>query len=411
GEDFVYAGKVGTGFNAEAGRALLARLQGLERAEAAFAHVPSAGRRGAHWVAPNLVCEIEFLAWTEDGLLRHPSFQGLREDKPAEAVVRERPADIPAPAARRRSAAPAAARPDGAVAVAGARLTSPDKVLWPEAGLTKRGLAEYYEAVAGLMLPHIAGRALSVIRCPAGRTKACFFQRHAASGLPAGVRGVPLAGENGAVKPHLVVEDVIGLVGLVQIGVLEVHPWGSRAEDAEHPDRMVFDLDPAPDVPWERVREAALMVRDRLDGLGLRSFCKTTGGKGLHVVVPLRPERPWPDLHAFAKAFAARLEAEAPDRFLDTAAKGERGGRIYLDWLRNERGASAVAPYSTRAKPGAPVATPLAWDEVPALEAGRFDVARVLERVRAKGFQDPWVGFDAVDQALNDDLLRAVAAE
>ncbi len=359
-----YAGRVGTGFTAASLKELRGRLEGLTAARCPLAAPPSGpGRRGVHWVKPVLVAEVAFTGWTRDGVLRHPSFKGLREDKPASEAFVERPAAPP-------------------------RLTHPERVLYPGMGITKLELARYYEAAAERMLPHVAGRPLAVVRCPGGVGKPCFFQKNNSSAFSGDVR----AGDG-----YVYVEDARGLAALAQAGVLELHPWGSRVARLDSPDVLIFDLDPAPGAPWRIVAAAAREARARLKTLGLSAFLKTTGGKGLHVAVPLRPGATWTEAKAFCKAFAELMAADAPDLYTAKLNKAARRGRLYIDYLRNERGATAVAPYSPRARPGAPVATPLAWSELtPRMRSDRFDMRSVLPRLR----KDPWKGFEGARRPL-----------
>ncbi|MEK0082369.1 non-homologous end-joining DNA ligase [Benzoatithermus flavus] len=284
--------------------------------------------------------------------------------------------------------------------VAGIALTHPDRVLFPEQGITKRELARYHETVADWILPELAGRPLSLVRCPQGRRKACFFQRHPGATVPDRVETVAIPGEP---EPYLAVRDLPGLIALVQIGVLELHPWPARAATPEHPDRLILDLDPGEGAPFEGVVAAARIAREMLTGLGLASFVKTTGGRGLHVVVPLASAHGWAAHQAAAKTLAERLAATAPDRLTTAIRKAERRGRIFVDWLRNARGASAVAPYSPRARTGAPVAMPLAWDELgPGLDPATFTVRTVPGLLRNR--PDPWAGIASLRQALPEDL-------
>jgi len=281
-------------------------------------------------------------------------------------------------------------------AVAGVRLTHPDKVLYPEQGITKQDLAGYYLAVAEHMLPHVAFRPLTLVRCPAGSEKKCFYQRHAGSGVPAELGEVKIAGFD---EPYLFIEDVRGLIALVQMGVLEIHPWGARIDRPDRADRIVFDLDPGPGLAFADVAAAAHDVRSRLADKGLVSFAKTTGGKGMHVVVPIARRHAWPAVKAFAKATAAALAADAPGRYLTRIAKAERSGRIFIDYLRNDPTATAVGPYSTRARPAAPVATPLAWDEVtPTLDPAAFTITTVPRRLAQRA--DAWAEMSKLAQAL-----------
>ena len=280
--------------------------------------------------------------------------------------------------------------------VAGVRLSHPDKVLYAEQGITKQDLADYYLAVADRMLPHVARRPLTLVRCPAGSEKKCFYQRHAGSGVPDELAEVNVAG---FAEPYLYIRDTAGLIALVQMGVLEIHPWGARIDRTDRPDRIVFDLDPGEGLGFAAVVAAALEVRARLEAQGLAAFAKTTGGKGMHVVVPIARRHTWPAVKAFAKATAESMAKDAPERFLTRIAKAERKGRIFIDYLRNDPTSTAVGPYSTRARAGAPVAMPLAWDEVtPQLDPTEFTVASVARRIgRAR---DPWADIDKHASAL-----------
>lgn len=364
GRKLRYAGRVGTGFTSASSKELRGRLGKLSAVRCPLATPPpDPEARGVHWVKPVLVAEVAFTGWTRDGVLRHPSFKGLREDKAAAEALVERAAAAP-------------------------RLTHPKRVLYPGIGITKLELARYYEAAAGRMLPHIAGRPLSLVRCPGGVGKPCFYQKNAGAAFPADVR----AGDG-----FVYVENERGLAALAQAGVLEIHPWGCRATDVEHPDVLTFDLDPAPGAPWKIVAAAARETRARLTTLGLGAFLKTTGGKGLHVVVPLVPRAAWPEAKAFCKAFAELMAADAPALYTTKLNKAARRGRLFIDYLRNDRGATAVAAYSPRARPGAPVSAPLAWAELTAsMRSDRFDVRTVLPRLK----RDPWKGFERARRAL-----------
>jgi bifunctional non-homologous end joining protein LigD len=417
----VYAGRVGTGFSHATLAALGKRLRQLGQRESPFAaDGPRPPTRGAHWVKPVLVGEVAFTEWTRDGLLRHPAFEGLREDKPATAVVRERArASKPAPAKRRipggsaAKRAPAKRRIQGGsaakVAVAGVRLTNPDRVLYPDQAITKLALARYYEAIADWILPHVADRPLSLVRCPEGQRGQCFYQKHAGPGVPKEVKRVRIRERGGGTASYLYVDDLAGVVALVQIGVLEIHPWGARVGRLDRPDHLVLDLDPAPGLPWARVVEAAQEIHALLADLDLVGFVKTTGGKGLHVVVPLRPEAGWDALRALGEGIGAEMARRAPDRYTINPLKAARRGRIFIDYLRNVRGATAVAAYSTRARPGAPVSTPVGWSEL----AGKarpedFTVGTVPKRL-ASLRKDPWADFFSVDQAITSRTARALA--
>lgn len=297
------------------------------------------------------------------------------------------------------------AEDEPSIDIAGVRLTHPSRILYPGQGIAKRDLAAYYQQVADWMLPHVAGRPLSLVRCPAGEGGACFYQKHFAGRLPQGLRGVEIV-EKRASGTYGVVEDLAGLLALVQIGVLEIHPWGSTVKRLERPDRLIFDLDPDPSLGWRAVVEAALELRLLLQELGLESFAKTTGGKGLHLVVPLRPLIDWQRLHAPARAIARLLAERTPQRYTIEAAKTARPRRIFIDYLRNGRGQTAIAPYSPRARAGAPVATPLSWAEVEAAPTpDRFTVETVPTRLAGLA-RDPWRGMASLRQSLGASLLR-----
>jgi len=281
--------------------------------------------------------------------------------------------------------------------VEGVRLSSPDKVLWAEQGITKSELADYYVAVSDVMLPHVARRPVTMVRCPTGAEKKCFYQRHAASGVLPQLKEVTVPGFD---EPYLYIEDVAGLIAMVQMGTLEIHPWGVTVERPDRPDRIIFDLDPDEGLGFADVVRATLEVRERLEAIGLLSFVKTTGGKGLHIVVPIEPVTEWRAAKAFAKAFSEVMAADSPERYLTRISKAERSGRIFIDYLRNDPTSTAVGPYSTRSRPGAPVATPLEWDEVgPELDPKAFTVATVPERVRALR-REPWSEMDDVRQRM-----------
>ena len=281
--------------------------------------------------------------------------------------------------------------------VEGVRLSNPDKILYPEQGITKGELADYYVAVAERMLPHVANRPITMVRCPTGQEKKCFYQRHAGSGVPEQLHAVKVPGFD---DPYLYIKDLPGLIAMVQMGVLEMHPWGVTVEQPDRPDRIIFDLDPDEGLGFPDVVAAALEVRERLERIGLTSFVKTTGGKGLHVIVPIEPVTDWGGAKAFAKDLSAQMAADAPERYLTRISKAERVGRIFIDSLRNDPTSTAVGPYSTRSRPGAPVATPLAWqDVVPALDPGAFTLRTVPERLAAQD-QDPWHDIHSVRQRL-----------
>ncbi|HKP64297.1 MAG TPA: DNA ligase D [Polyangiales bacterium] len=399
-----YAGRVGTGFSARSLRELHEKLAPLERAKPAFANPPrGADARDVHWVDPTLVAEIEYAERTQEGLVRHASFRGLREDKPARQVRDERALDPPSSAAKPKAKTPAAPPPPVLRTV---RLTHPDRVLYPEIGVTKASLALYYAQVAPRMLQQIAHRPLMLVRCPDGQGKPCFHQKHPMQGMSRAIKRIEIQESKGSVET-LYVDDAEGLVQLVQFGALEIHAWGSRVDDLERADQLTFDLDPDEGLPWSRTVEAALLIKRRLDALSLPSFLKTTGGKGLHVVVPIKPSLEWGELKAVCKSFADSLVRGAPDKYLATISKARRKGKILIDYLRNGRGATAVCAYSTRAKPHATVATPIAWDELTQeLRPDQFTLADVPRRLSE---DDPWADFGDHRPTLTAAVRRGLA--
>lgn len=282
------------------------------------------------------------------------------------------------------------------------RLTHPEKVLDAESGMTKQTLADYYWAVAEWMLPHVADRPVSLVRCPEGSGSPCFFQKHVNHLLPTGIGSVDIADKNGKVEPYITLNTAEALAGLAQIGVLEVHPWGSRNENLEMADRLIFDLDPDETLAWNVLAGAASEIRARLKKIGLESFLKTTGGKGLHVVAPIEPELEWPAIKEFAHSFVIAMEKANPELYLTKMTKSARKGKIYLDYLRNERGATSVAAYSPRARAGGPVSMPLGWDE---LKASERPVYRVTEFAdwSARLKKDPWKKMGQMKQRLAVD--------
>ncbi|CAG1014740.1 MAG: DNA ligase D [Rhizobiaceae bacterium] len=392
----VYAGRVGTGFSRKVAEDLYRRLEPLRREDSPFAsRLAAEARRGVRFTEPRLVAEVEFRSWTADRLLRHAAFRGLREDKPAEEIVREETAK-----AMRQEPAPRVQ----------VRLTHPDRLYWKDAGVTKEGLADYYSQVWPFMAPFVVSRALALLRCPSGAEGQCFFQKHAWKGHHKAILTLDDPNDSSD-EPILAIDGIDGLIGLVQAAVLEIHPWQASLPELERPDQIVIDLDPGEGVEWQKVIDAAREVRDRLAGAALESFVKTTGGKGLHVVAPLKPAAGWEDVKAFTKGMAEDMAADAPDRFVATIAKSKRRGKILVDYLRNQRGATAVAPYSTRARAGAPVAMPLAWEELsPAIGSSYFTVNNAVARL-ANLPSDPWQDFRKAEAPLRERSGRRPAGK
>ena len=407
GKRLVYAGKVGTGFSERQLKDLLAQLKKRAVKTPPF-DTPPAGK-GLHWVRPELIAEVEFSEWTRDGALRHPTFRGLREDRDPQEIQLPRAASSQAAST---DAAPARAntrRSGDTARVAGVRLSNPDRVLFPQQGVTKLALAEYYADIEDWILPQLVERPLSLLRCPQGRHKDCFFQKHPQQTLAKDFPRLDIMEKKGP-EIYVYVRSLADLVGLVQVGTLELHVWGSRVKDVERPDILVFDLDPAPDVKWTEVLRTARSLRERLQTLGLESFVRTTGGKGLHLVVPLAPRADWDAAKAFARAVADAHARDDRRRITTNMSKAKREGRIFLDYLRNGRGATAIASYSTRAREGAPVAVPVRWDELnAALTSDRYNVGNLRRRLSAlRG--DPWEGFEDARRPLDRKLLKAVGA-
>ncbi len=407
-----YAGRTGTGYTHKLARELYKKLNTLRQTECPFGKVPAEERRSrvkAVWVKPKLVAEVELRGWTHGGHIRQSSFQGLREDKAATDVVRERKVTVAAAKAgttSKKSRAPATAGKKTVIAkpprkkdedyFGAVRLSHPERVYWPDVGLTKRDLAEYYGKVWNLMRRELVGRVIAIVRCPEGATGQCFFQKHATAGVEA--KFLRLVPEPDGDK-SIAVDDLDGLIALAQAGALEIHIRGSTIDRLEEANRLVFDLDPGPGVKWKELIEAAREVRERLDGLGMETFVKTSGGKGLHVVLPIAPT-PWEEAKGFARKIAEAMERDDPKRFVSTATKAKREKRIFVDYLRNSREATAIAPFSTRARAGAPVAVPLNWTELSTLKsADRYTVQNISQRL-GRLRSDPWAKIGKLKQKL-----------
>jgi bifunctional non-homologous end joining protein LigD len=385
-----YAGKVGTGFNARMIEDLMERMKPLEIDEPPL-EVPRADRKGAHWIEPKLVAEIAFTEFTSDGILRHPSFIALREDKPAKDVVRE----VPEKLCKSEKQGHRASAESFGIAI-----TNPDRVIYPEDGLTKKDLADYYAEIEALMMVDAARRPITLIRCPQGRGKHCFFQKHDSGSMGEFVKHIPIKEKDGEVADYLYFEDVRGLLACVQMGTIEFHGWGSRVDKVEYPDRLVFDLDPDVGLDFAAVRSAAVRLRELLTDLGLKSFPLLTGGKGIHVVVPLDRSADWTAVKSFAERFSRAVAEAEPERFTANIRKVQRKGRIFLDWLRNQRGATAVLPYSARAREGAPVAAPIAWEELDEYNGGNAFSIRDADRLIDRASSRLLAGWGQAKQAL-----------
>jgi bifunctional non-homologous end joining protein LigD len=428
----IYAGRTGTGFTQKTHAAIRTQLDRLRQPSTPFATPPAEARKDAIWIKPELVAQVRFATWTADNLVRQASFKGIREDKPAREVHKETSIAEPKQAGTRFAASHRASKPLAAktsmaqsaatrtsaskstparksapfpLEQAPIRLTHPAKILDPLSGLTKQQLADYYWSIAPHMLPFIAHRPLSLVRCPEGSSQPCFFQKHVNHMLPPGIESVPVPDKKtGKPEAYITLSTREALAGLAQMGVLEVHPWGSRNDDLEHPDSIIFDLDPDASIEWRTLADAALEIHKRLKKVSLESFLKSTGGKGLHVVVPIKPDHNWATVKEFAHTFVRQLERDNPQLFLTTMTKSARKNRIYLDYLRNERGATAVAIFSPRARPGCPVSVPLNWAELKLPARPDCSVSNfAVWQARLKG--NPWKQYSSMHQRLDPSLF------
>jgi bifunctional non-homologous end joining protein LigD len=429
-KELIFCGRVGTGFTSDSLRQIKRELNSRIRKTSPFdSRVPTDQRRGVTWVKPELVCEVEFAQWTQAGMLRTPSFRGLREDKPAEDVVREQTASraglrtpvrnqssnsgkSPSKTSSKTTVAMKGTARGGSksqkdTSVAGVHLTHPDRVLFPDQGLTKMDLALFYQSIADWILPYVVERPLSLVRCPQGRAQKCFYQKHLTDSMPDAIDGVMIE-EKSSKATYPVIHDLAGLISFVQMGVLEIHPWPARVDRLDRPDQVVLDLDPGEGVQWKEVIAAASQIRQRLDDLNLTSFVRTSGGKGLHVVVPIDRRTDWEPFYEFTEALALSLVKEQPKKFVATMSKSKRQGKIFVDYFRNRRGATAIASYCIRARQNAPVATPVSWEELPKLKsATEFTVANLPKRLE-KIKSDAWEGFFDIRQSLTKSVIKKV---
>lgn len=412
-----YAGRVGSGFTDRVLADLHRRLRGMERATPVV-EVPRAVTRGVHWVEPALVADVAFAEWTSDRVLRHATFQGLRDDKETYDVKREAVSRTATVAVTTRQRAKKAMPPSRTVApakegtcdtIAGVKVSHADRVIYPEIGLTKGDLAAYYEAVAPLMLPHVAGRPLSTVRCPDGPHQSCFFQKHWKPTRGAAVRTVAIDEHDGAGGDYAVATTAHDLVALVQWNVIELHTWESRTDVLEAPDRLVLDLDPGPGVRWKTVCDGARYVRALLDDASLQSWVKLSGGKGVHITIPLDRRITWQQLSGLARLIAGRLVHDHPTMFVDVAAKDRRNRRIFVDWMRNSRGATAVAPWSVRARTGAPVSVPIDWADLEHIGGPDVMSVPVVRKFLESRPLDPWRDMLTTRQRLTARVLDALA--
>jgi len=420
--DFIYLGRVGTGFGKDKVDQLMPRLKAVAAKTSPFTGRGAPKKEpNIHWLKPELVAEIEFAGWTADGMVRQAAFKGLRDDKPAEEIEAEKPPEpqkvtvVQPPVAKRGAKAVMVNAPakiaGGKVSVMGVVLSNPQKAFWPQAGddgvpVTKQNLAEYYEAVGAWMLPHIKGRPCSIVRAPDGIGGEQFFQRHAMQGTSNLLTLMTVSGDK---KPYLAIDRIEGLAAVAQVGALELHPWNCEPEKPDVPGRLIFDLDPGPDVAFSAVMEAAKDLRARLEALGLVAFCKTTGGKGLHVVTPLKTSgrgKPvsWAEAKTFAHDLCLTMEKDEPTRYVVNMAKKLRDGKIFLDYLRNDRLSTAVAPLSTRAREGATVSMPLSWAQVRKdLDPKRYTLRTVPALLRKS---KAWADYGEAERPLAEAIKK-----
>lgn len=384
-----YCGHVGTGFNAKSLSSISKELKKYKTTEMPFEKLPPESKN-VTWTKPVIIAEVEFSEWTSDGILRHPSFKGLRSDKPPKTIHVEEPLHV-------RSVPPMKSGTN-------IQLTHPEKILYPKPKITKQQLFDYYNNIQKWILPYIINRPLTIVRCPDGCDKECFFQKHTNKSTPPALKSIVIKEKNSK-ENCIYIDNIEGLLALTQLGVLEIHTWGSNVEHVEKPDMIVFDLDPAPDVKWKEVVEAAFEIKAQLKKYKLKSFVKTTGGKGLHVVVPINPEYGWNDVKTFTHTFVDYMVSESPDKYIGKMTKSKRTGKIFIDYLRNQRGATFIAPYSTRATPDATISTPIHWDELTTnIKDTTYTIKTLGDRLK-KLKRDPWKDFFKIDQSLRLDKL------
>jgi bifunctional non-homologous end joining protein LigD len=400
-QKLIYCGHVGTGFDSATLKQLHAILIKNKTHTMPFESVPLTSNV-ASWVKPNIVIEVEFTEWTQEGILRHPSFKGIRQDKPADKIKREDKKKVKentSSAVSKKELINKKEKQKKQESQEKFELTHPEKVMFPEAKITKLEMAKFYHAISQWVLPYIINRPLSLVRCPDGREGKCFFQKHL--NTHENTDAVLFeAKPNNKDEKFMYIKNIKGLLKLVQMGVLEIHPWGARVDKPEKPDFIIFDLDPAPDVPWKKVIEAAFRVKEELEKIGLKSFVKTTGGKGLHVTLPFQRRYSWEQVNHFSKIFAEFMAGKYPKEYISVMSKRKRGGKIFIDYLRNHQGATAIAPYSIRARENAPIATPLHWDELTIkIKSTQFTLKTLPKRLTQLE-NDPWEDFFKIKQKL-----------
>lgn len=397
-----YCGHVGTGFTQASLKELSIALKKIQVDKMPFQKKPALSSN-VTWVEPKLVAEVEFIEWTKDDVLRHPSFKGIRQDKAAKSIYREMPKLITNKVSENKNSKKVSSKTnlDSNQLVkksAHLKISHPEKILYPKQKFTKQDVYDYYETVASLILPYIKNRPLTLVRCPGGIEKNCFYQKHITDNTTA-LREIAIKDSEGKSK-YFYLDNLEGLLQLVQMDTLEIHPWPCKITDVEKPDVMIFDLDPDIGLEWKSIIKAALDIKSELENLNLQSFIKTTGGKGLHIVVPIVPNVSWDDFKTYAHTFVKYLVQKNPNQYIDVMTKAKRQGKIFIDYLRNQRGATAAAPYSTRKRDGAPIATPIAWSELTTkLKPDAFNIKNINIRLK-KMKSDPWEDFYKIKQSL-----------
>jgi len=397
GEELIYAGRAGTGLSESDMKFLEEKFQNIKRIDPPFNNAPSPkSREKITWLEPELVAEIKFAEWTKENLLRQASYKGIRTDKNPKDIRNEKAEDEK----KLQSSSKEVEKPmevnTNGVIIEGIKITNPDKVMFDDPVITKADVVQYYKKVSERMLPYVSYRILSAVRCPKGITQTCFYKKHPGSDSK-GIDTIPIATSRGEMEDYFYIKNASGLISEVQRGTLEFHTWGSRVDELEMPDVMVFDLDPDEGMELSRVRQGVLDIKSILAELSLNSYLKTSGGKGYHVVVPLRPIVTWNTFHDFARRVAEVMEQKWPDRYTSNVRKAKRSGKIFIDWIRNGRGATSIAPYSIRARKGAKVSMPIQWDELYTVAPDGVNIADALLRISGN---DPWKDFFQNDQML-----------
>ncbi len=396
-EELIYAGRAGTGLSESDMKTLEEKFENIKRTESPFKSAPKAkSNENITWLEPELVAEIKFAEWTKDNLLRQASFKGIRTDKDPMDIKKERAEDEMQLQSSPKEVEKLMEANANSIIIEGIKITNPDKVMFEDPVITKADIVQYYAKVSERMLPYVSHRILSIVRCPKGISQTCFFKKHPGPGSK-GVITIPITNSSGEIEDYFYIENVSGLVSEVQMGTMEFHTWGSRVEELERPDVMVFDLDPDEGMDLDKVRQGARDIRSILTELSLNSYLKTSGGKGYHVVVPLKPVVDWDTFHDFAKRFAEVMEQKWPDRYTSNVRKAKRSGKIFVDWIRNGRGATSVAPYSIRARKGARVSMPISWEELDIVAPDGISMADALVRINGN---DPWKDFFQNNQML-----------